>query len=115
MKKKFVEYNGVCVASSWPARIQKAQLHSTYLIGGVDRQRVRYGDEAEGWGADKHPCHDCAVIKGQYHVAGCMLKGVPLAVVRRFPAVVNTTATVTGSRFPASLYQEVRQCSPHNL
>jgi hypothetical protein len=33
--------------------------------------RVRYGDEKDDWGANKHPCHDCGVKKGQYHEALC--------------------------------------------
>jgi hypothetical protein len=35
---------------------------------GVEMPRVRYGDEGEDWGATERPCHDCAAIKGEYHV-----------------------------------------------
>ena len=51
--------------------IETAQLQPTVLIGGVERQRIRYGEEADDWGADRQPCHDCGVIKDQLHVLGC--------------------------------------------
>jgi hypothetical protein len=39
--------------------------------------RVRYGEEPDDWGADRHPCRDCRVVKGQYHVAGCEVERCP--------------------------------------
>ena len=33
--------------------------------------RIKYGEEALDWGANKHPCGDCGVIKGRCHRKGC--------------------------------------------
>jgi hypothetical protein len=71
LEKEFVTYNGARMIKGWPEKIEAAQLRPTILIGGIKRQRVRYGEEADDWGADQHPCHDCRVIKGQFHVFGC--------------------------------------------
>lgn len=49
-----------------------------YVIGGQQYARIRYGEESEDWGADTRPCHDCAVIKGQYHVRGCDAEECPV-------------------------------------
>jgi hypothetical protein len=68
MSEEYVIFNGVKVAAEWPAKIIEAQEKITYVINGEPRERIRYGDEAEDWGADDGPCHDCAVVKGQYHV-----------------------------------------------
>ena len=68
---KMVVYNGVKMVEGWPERIQEAQEIQEWSIGGVSHPRVRYGSEQEDWGADRVPCHDCAVIKGQFHVTGC--------------------------------------------
>lgn len=61
----------------WPAKIEAAQLQTKYEISGVLMDRVRYGDEDEDWGADRKPCHDCAVVKGQLHVVGCDAERCP--------------------------------------
>ncbi len=55
----------------WDERIRAAQLEPHYIIGGIEYERIRYGDEKEDWGADRGSCHDCGVVKGQYHVIGC--------------------------------------------
>lgn len=38
---------------------------------GSGETRIRYGEELEDWGADKQPCHDCHVAKGEFHSEGC--------------------------------------------
>jgi hypothetical protein len=40
--------------------------------------RTRFGDEADDWGADNGPCHDCAVTKGQNHHPGCDVERCPI-------------------------------------
>ena len=49
----------------------------TYTIGGKNYLRVPYGSEKQDWNADKQPCHDCRVIKGQLHVPGCDVEQCP--------------------------------------
>ena len=45
-----------------------AQALMHYEIGGTLFSRVRYGDEEDDWGANRKPCHDCGVVKGQFHI-----------------------------------------------
>ena len=68
MGEEHVIFNGMKMAAEWPAKIIEAQAIPTYLIDGTSYARIRYGDEAEDWGANDGPCHDCGVVKGQYHV-----------------------------------------------
>lgn len=78
MEKKFVIYNGARMIEGWSQRIESAQNEPTVVINGLEHQRVRYGEEAEDWGADRRPCHDCAVIKGQFHVRSCDAERCPV-------------------------------------
>lgn len=71
MAQEFVTYNGQRMIKGWPEQIEAAQLQPTVIINGKKHIRVRYGEEAEDWGADRQPCHDCRVIKGQFHVFSC--------------------------------------------
>lgn len=64
-------FRGVRVTAAWPERIRAAQEQTTWMVGGKEFPRVRFGDEEDDWGADRGPCHDCAVIKGELHVQGC--------------------------------------------
>jgi hypothetical protein len=61
-----VTYNGVEMAAEWPARIEAAQAVLEYVIAGLAHPRIPYGREQFEWPAE--PCHDCGVLKGQYHV-----------------------------------------------
>jgi hypothetical protein len=78
MSNEFVIYNGARMIKGWPEKIQAAQWQTNYIIGGEEYLRVRYGEEQDDWGADKKPCHDCRVIKGQLHVVGCDGEECPL-------------------------------------
>ncbi|HKP48320.1 MAG TPA: hypothetical protein VJT50_17085 [Pyrinomonadaceae bacterium] len=68
MPETFVTYNGVRMVAEWVKRIEDAQRKPTYIIDGRPHERIKYGNESDDWGADRVPCHDCGVIKGQYHV-----------------------------------------------
>jgi hypothetical protein len=77
MPYEFVVYQGVRMIKGWPELIQQAQLRTTYSIGGKLRPRIRYGEEQDDWGADRQRCHDCAVLKMQFHVPGCDVQRCP--------------------------------------
>src|SRR4051794_7184685 len=70
MENKATVNNGVETAPGWGERIRAAQAVLVYHINGQPFPRVRYGDEAEDWGAGQRPCHDCGGVRGQYHVRG---------------------------------------------
>lgn len=63
----------------WPEAIKAAQGITHYAFDdGQTLTRIRYGDEAWGSVADEHPCYDCAVLKGQYHVGpDCAMEQCP--------------------------------------
>jgi len=55
----------------WQECINAAQTETDVTLGdGRTLPRIRYGDEPDDWGADRHPCRDCGAVKGQYHVHG---------------------------------------------
>jgi hypothetical protein len=58
---------------SWTMRSNPA----TYWINGREYVRVAYGDESSDWGADKYPCGDCGVEKGQFHRPWCDIERCP--------------------------------------
>lgn len=62
---------------SWSSKILEAQEIKTIIINGKEYQRIKYGDEEDDRGAEEHPCGDCAVLKGQYHVPGCDIEQCP--------------------------------------
>ena len=77
-KPRMIIFRGVRMIEGWPERIQKTQLLTSYPIAGQPLARLRYGEEnGDVWEADKYPCHDCMVIKGELHVVGCDVEECP--------------------------------------
>lgn len=77
-EQKRVVYRGVPMIEGWPEKIAAAQQMTTLSLEGRTVSRVRYGDEQDDWGADKQACHDCGVIKGEFHVLDCDAEECPV-------------------------------------
>jgi hypothetical protein len=77
MAEDMVSFRGMRVTADWPARLREAQLETTCRADGVEMARVRYGDEQHDWRAGRRPCHDCAAVKGEFHVPGCDVEECP--------------------------------------
>lgn len=49
----------------------------TISIGGKTYNRIRFGEEAEDWGARWHDCGDCGAKAGDLHVWSCDVERCP--------------------------------------
>jgi hypothetical protein len=80
-KREFVPYQGQSVIREWPARIRAAQTITRVTLADGTYERLTYGEEPSLLAHDptfaKYPCHDCAVVAGQYHVPDCDLEECP--------------------------------------
>lgn len=77
-EQKRIVYRNVTMIEGWPEKIAEAQLVTAWRLGERDIPRIRYGSESANWNADKVACHDCAVVKGEFHVPGCDVEECPL-------------------------------------
>jgi hypothetical protein len=97
-EKRKVPFRGREVAAGWPERIRKAQLVETCWRDGRQLPRVRYGEEQDDWGQDMHPCGDCGVDKGEFHVPGCDVEQCPVCAGQ---AIGCDCATTKRAKKPA--------------
>ena len=74
---KRILYRGVPMIEGWPEKIQAAQSILSYTLNGKSISRVRYGSEQDDWHADTVPCHDCRVLRGEFHVPSCDVEECP--------------------------------------
>ncbi len=75
---KRILYRGVPMIEGWPEKIKAAQELLSYTLDGKSVRRVPYGSEQDDWHADTIPCHDCRVLKGEYHVPSCDVEECPV-------------------------------------
>lgn len=80
-RQNFVVYNGIEMHKESPAEIVAAQGITYLEVEGKRYDRIKYGEEP-GWlvvdpGFAEEPCHDCAILKGQYHLDGCDVEECP--------------------------------------
>ncbi|MBI4095090.1 MAG: hypothetical protein HY435_02780 [Candidatus Liptonbacteria bacterium] len=93
-KENFVIYNGVEMHKLNPTDIVSAQKTRFFEKSDKKYSRIQYGEE--GWldkngnpfldesgkpfdyaEITKKPCHDCGVIRGQFHASGCDVEQCP--------------------------------------
>lgn len=75
--KDFEMVNGCKVIKGWGKKIKDSQKFTHYNLGGKDYPRITCGDEPDDMSADKQPCDECRVKKGQFHVKGCDIERCP--------------------------------------
>src|SRR5260370_6481866 len=80
-KNNFVVYNGTEMHKENPKDIVDAQRLHYFFSGRKKWARLRYGDEPRWLRVSPSfaeiPCHDCGVVKGQYHADGCDVEECP--------------------------------------
>ena len=74
---KRILYRGVPLIEGWPEKIQSAQRVLAWTLNDKSVSRVRYGNEQSDWHAESVPCHDCRVLKGEFHVPSCDVEECP--------------------------------------
>jgi hypothetical protein len=78
-RNNFVVYHDIEMHKDHPKEIVKAQRNTVLVSGDRRYQRIKYGDVLE-WDDPQYakvPCHDCYVLKGQYHTEGCDVEMCP--------------------------------------
>jgi hypothetical protein len=75
-QEQFVKYRGADMVARYPYEIVLAQFDTVVSIEGALYQRLAYGVEPRWQKVDPEyprpvPCHDCGVLVGEIHVAGC--------------------------------------------